>query len=126
MTGYDKKCLDGRNKKKGATTLLYVYTRTPLHQYQYVPKETVSHQASCEKVYSYVYPVSLAARYRGCVPISPVDTTWLDGGTQVRTQLPVRLRLAITMHKSQGQILDKAVIDLRLKEACTGLTFISQ
>ena len=27
-----------------------------------------------------VYPVSLAARYRGCVPISPVDTTWQDGG----------------------------------------------
>ena len=30
-------------------------------------------------------------RYRGCVPISPVDTTWQDGGTQVRTQLPLRL-----------------------------------
>ena len=31
---------------------------------------------------------------------------------------------AITMHKSQGQTLDKAVIDLRPKEACTGLTFV--
>ncbi|CAN0576753.1 unnamed protein product, partial [Ectocarpus sp. 12 AP-2014] len=30
-------------------------------------------------------------RYRGCVPISPVDTTWQDGGTQVRTQLPLTL-----------------------------------
>ena len=30
-------------------------------------------------------------RYRGCVPISPEDTTWQDGGTQVRTQLPLRL-----------------------------------
>ena len=28
------------------------------------------------------------------------------------------------MHKSQGQTLDKAVIDLRPKEACTGLTFV--
>ena len=28
------------------------------------------------------------------------------------------------MHKSQGQTLDKAVIDLGPKEACTGLTFV--
>ena len=29
-----------------------------------------------------------------------------------------------TMHKSQGQTLDKAFIDLGPKEACTGLTFV--
>ena len=28
------------------------------------------------------------------------------------------------MHKSQGQTLDKAVIDLGPKEACTGLIFV--
>ena len=28
------------------------------------------------------------------------------------------------MHKSQGQTLDKAVMDLGPKEACTGLTFV--
>ena len=28
------------------------------------------------------------------------------------------------MHKSLGQTLDKAVIDLGPKEACTGLTFV--
>ena len=28
------------------------------------------------------------------------------------------------MHKSQGQTLEKAVIDLGPKEACTGLTFV--
>ena len=28
------------------------------------------------------------------------------------------------MHKPQGQTLDKAVIDLGKKEACTGLTFV--
>ena len=62
--------------------------------------------------------------YRGCVPISPVDTAWQDGGTQVRTHLPLRLCWAITMQKSQGQTLDKAVIDLGPKEACTGRTFV--
>ena len=51
------------------------------------------------------------------MPISPVDTTWQDGGTQVTTQLPLRLCWAITMHMSQGHTLDKAVIDLRPKEA---------
>ena len=44
-----------------STVLLYVYTSTPPQQYQYVPKETVRHQASCEEVYTYVYPVALAA-----------------------------------------------------------------
>ena len=37
-------------KKNSTITLLYVYTSTPLQQYQYVPKETVRHQASCEEV----------------------------------------------------------------------------
>ena len=63
-----------RAKRVNSTVLLYVYTSTPPQQYQYVAKETVRHQASCEEVYTYVYPVSLAARYRVCVSISPVDT----------------------------------------------------
>ena len=38
--------------------------------------------------------------------------------------LQLGLCWAITMHKSLGQTLDKAVIDLGPKEACTGLTFV--
>ena len=38
--------------------------------------------------------------------------------------LQLGLCWAITMQKSQGQTLDKAVIDLGPKEACTGLTFV--
>ena len=62
--------------------------------------------------------------YKGCVPISPVDTTWQNGGTQVRTRLPLRLWWAITMHRSQGQTLEKAVIDWGPQEACTGITSV--
>ena len=45
-------------KKKQYSTAVRIYEYTPA---AYVPKETVRHQASCEEVYTYVYPVSLAA-----------------------------------------------------------------
>ena len=38
--------------------------------------------------------------------------------------LQLRLCWAITAHTSKGQTLDKAVIDLGPKEACTGFTFV--
>ena len=44
--------------------------------------------------------------------------------TTCNHHLQLGLCWAITMHKSQGQTLDKAVIDLGPKEACTGLTFV--
>ena len=70
---------------------------------------------------------SSGERYRGCVPISPVQSAWSlcgangEGNTMTRT---LKLCWALTMHKLQGQALDKAVIDLGKREACTGLTFV--
>ena len=38
--------------------------------------------------------------------------------------LQLGLCWTITMHKTHGQTLDKVIIDLGPKEACTGLTFV--
>ena len=51
-----------------------------------MPEETVRHQASCEEVYTYVYPVSLAATKRNnelikFIPAKRVNST---GSTAVR------------------------------------------
>ena len=43
----------------------------------------------------------------------------------VQDQLPLKLSWAITIHKSQGFILDKAVIEIGEMVFCTGLTFVA-
>ena len=70
---------------------------------------------------------SSGERYRGCVPISPVQSAWSlcgangEGNTITRT---LKLCWALTMRKLHGQTLDKALIDLGKRGACTGLTFV--
>ena len=46
-------------------------------------------------------------------------------GNVVRRQRPLKLAWAVTIHKSQGQTLDTAVIDVGKKEFCVGLTFVA-
>ncbi len=64
---------------------------------------------------------------KSVVPIAPIRRTWIgkSGAICSRLQLPVRLAWAITVHKSQGLTLKKAIIDLGDKEFTAGLTFVA-
>jgi ATP-dependent DNA helicase PIF1 len=47
------------------------------------------------------------------------------GITCSRTRFPLRLAYAITVHKSQGLTLSKAVLNLNRREHCLGLSFVA-
>jgi ATP-dependent DNA helicase PIF1 len=60
------------------------------------------------------------------IPITPFTTRWERGDKVLtRTQFPLRLAWAITVHKSQGLTLDKAVIDLGDVDFSPGISFVA-
>lgn len=60
------------------------------------------------------------------VPITPVKASWEKlNQLQERTQIPLVPAWAITIHKSQGLTLEKAVIELEPKEFSGGLSFVA-
>ena len=75
--------------------------------------------------YDYSGPAFIANKPK-CIPIPPHTFEWSAGSTRLsRQQIPLRLCYAITIHKSQGQTLNKAVIDIGDKEMAAGSTFVA-
>ena len=61
-----------------------------------------------------------------CIPVPPKVFEWMaDGKYLSRQQSPLRLRYAMTIHKSQGQTLTKAVVHLGKGERVAGCTFVA-
>ena len=62
----------------------------------------------------------------GTVPIGPFRHTWIkDGNVCCHLQLPLKLALAVTIHKAQGLTLLQTVINLGKKELSAGLTVVA-
>jgi hypothetical protein len=63
------------------------------------------------------------------VPIVPITVTWPDqseaAGDCSRTGVPLRLRYAITIHKSQGRTMNHAVIAIGDREISPGASFVA-
>lgn len=59
-------------------------------------------------------------------PIIPVTRSWIDKGIHcTRTQLPVSAAYSTTIHKAQGQTLDKVKVDIGKLERSLGQTYVA-
>ena len=62
----------------------------------------------------------------GVVPIQPYTARWYKGNKALfRTQLPIKLACAITIHKSQGATYEKCVVHITKKPKQAELPFVA-
>ena len=75
---------------------------------------------------NYSGPAIMTLEGKRVVPISPIRHSWEEQkGICSRLQVPICLAWAITVHKSQGLTLQKAIMDLGKREYAAGLSFVA-
>jgi ATP-dependent exoDNAse (exonuclease V) alpha subunit len=76
---------------------------------------------------NYKGPTIASLESKRVIPIASIRCTWNSKSEAIcsRLQIPVYLVWAITVHKSQGLMLQKAIIDFGDKEFTTGLSFVA-
>ena len=64
--------------------------------------------------------------YNGLIPIVPQKVGFMKNNVSCfRIQFPLQLAYGVTVHKSQGMTVDKAVVDIGVKEFALGLTYVA-
>ena len=66
------------------------------------------------------------AWWSGIIPVTHICHSWSSSGVQYsRLQMPLKLAWAVTIHKLQGLILNKVVVEIGKREFSSGLTFVA-